>query len=185
MGTGFRGNVVCHSRRLVRTVRLPMLGLLWVLAFTGAGFWEEPAVQPIPFNHRIHVDNGLTCDFCHQYVFEKPFAGIPRVEVCIGCHSGDITQNPDATPSVEAIRRHAEAGTEIPWVRLYVLPHHVYYSHRRHTAIAELACTTCHGDIGESETPPAHPIAQTLKMENCVDCHRRRGVENDCAWCHR
>ena len=167
-------------------MRTPILGMLPVLFFTiGAGFWEKPAIQPIPFNHRIHAENGLTCDFCHQYVFEKPFAGMPRVELCMGCHVGDIAQNPNAKPYIETIRRHAEAGTEIPWVRLYTLPHHVYYSHRRHAAIAGLPCATCHGDIGERVTPPPHPIAQTLTMENCVDCHQEHGVENDCAWCHR
>ena len=163
----------------------PILGMLWVVAFTLGGFWEEPVVQPIPFNHRIHAENGLTCDFCHEYVFEKSFAGIPRVEFCMACHSGDITQNPAAKPFIETIRRYSEAGTQNPWVRLYELPHHVYYSHRRHVGIAGIACETCHGNIGQSETPPTHPIAQTLQMENCVDCHQKQGVENDCAWCHR
>jgi len=167
-------------------VRVLLLALLWCLPFTvGAAFWEAAAVQPIPFNHRIHADNGLTCDVCHQYVFEKSFAGIPRAELCMGCHSGDIAQNPAAKPYIELIRQHAAAGTEIPWVRLYNLPHHVYYSHRRHTTIAGLACPTCHGGIGQSERPPEYPVAQTLTMDNCVNCHRERGVENDCAWCHR
>lgn len=146
---------------------------------------EAPVTQPIPFNHRIHTANGLTCDGCHQSVMEKPVAGIPRVVLCMGCHTGDITQNPAAQPYIDTIRRYAEADAEIPWVRLYTLPHHVYYSHRRHTAIAGLACTTCHGDIGESETPPEHPVAHTLEMDNCMECHQRLGAENQCAWCHR
>lgn len=167
-------------------MRARLLGALSLFAFTLAATpWDPGVVQPIPFNHRIHVINGLTCDLCHQYVFEKTFAGLPRVELCVGCHAGDITSNPAAQPYVETIRKHAEAGTEIPWVRLYRLPHHVYYSHRRHAGIAALSCATCHGDIGERDTPPLRPIARTLTMENCVGCHRSRGVENDCAWCHR
>lgn len=141
--------------------------------------------QPIPFNHRIHKANGLTCDTCHQSVFEKPAAGMPRVTVCMACHSGDITQNPAAQPYIDTIRRHAETGTDMPWVRLYTLPHHVYYSHRRHTAIAGLTCDTCHGDIGERESPPTQPIARTLEMDNCMECHEKLGAENQCAWCHR
>jgi hypothetical protein len=162
-----------------------VFGTLWVTTLIPAIAWSGPVVQPIPFNHRIHAERGLTCDTCHQYVFEKPFAGIPRVGFCMACHSSDITQNPAAQPSIETVRRHAAAGTEIPWQRLYTLPYHVYYSHRRHTAIGGLECPTCHGDIGESETPPVRPIAQTLDMDNCMDCHEQRGVENDCAWCHR
>ncbi len=165
---------------MIRTLSLAIAALL-------LGVCSAPAqvTQPIPFNHRIHKDNGLTCEICHQSVFEKPAAGIPRVALCMGCHSGDITQNPAAQPYIESIRRHAEAGTEMGWVRLYTLPHHVYYSHRRHTAIAGLACDTCHGDIGERDTPPAYPIARTLEMDNCMECHERLGAENQCAWCHR
>jgi len=145
----------------------------------------EPVIQPIPFNHRIHVANELTCDTCHESVMEKALAGIPRVAVCMDCHSDDITENPAAKPYIDTIRRYAAAGDEIPWVRLYTLPQHVYYSHRRHTTIAGLGCPTCHGDIGESEKPPEYPVARTLEMDNCMECHQRLGAENQCAWCHR
>ena len=147
---------------------------------------QAQTTQPIPFNHRIHTQtNGLPCETCHQFAFTKPAAGMPRVAICIACHAGDITQNPDAQPYIESVRRHADEGTEMGWVRLYALPHHVYYSHRRHTAIAGLACAECHGDIGESDRPPEYPIARTLDMDNCMECHEQRGAENQCAWCHR
>lgn len=160
---------------------LSLLGVVLLASCSSA----TSATQPIPFNHRIHGANGLTCDTCHQSVMEKAVAGIPRVAVCMGCHSGDITENPAAKPYIDTIRRYADAGEEIPWVRLYTLPHHVYFSHRRHTAIAGLACETCHGDIGQSERPPENPVAHTLEMDTCMECHRRLGAENQCAWCHR
>ncbi|MBI5525290.1 MAG: cytochrome c3 family protein [Deltaproteobacteria bacterium] len=147
---------------------------------------DGEVTQPIPFNHNIHVSkNGLACEDCHEQVFTGPSAGLPRVSVCMGCHDSDITTSQAAAPHIETIRRHSKEGTEIPWVNLYTLPHHVYYSHRRHAKIAGIACATCHGDIGKSETPPRLPIERTLDMWNCIDCHRERGVDNDCAWCHR
>lgn len=153
---------------------------------SAAGCAEGPAVvQPIPFNHRIHKENGLTCDFCHEGVREGAHAGIPRVVACMNCHETDITENPAAKPYIEAVRRHANQATEIPWVQLYSLPAHVYYTHRRHVAIAGFECAQCHGDIGERVTPAERPIAQTLNMDTCMDCHEARGVDNDCAWCHR
>lgn len=164
-----------------------LVGSLWVGAvLVGLPCRGDGTAQPIPFNHRIHtVENALDCDTCHEGVFKRPIAGLPRVEVCMGCHESDITTNPAAEPHIATLRRHAKMGKEIPWVRLYVLPRTVYYSHRRHTAIAKLECPTCHGDIGRSEKPPERPIAQTLEMKGCIRCHERSGAQNDCAWCHR
>jgi Cytochrome c7 and related cytochrome c len=144
------------------------------------------AVQPIPFNHRIHtVTNELGCDTCHEGVMKSPRAGLPRVELCMGCHEGDITTNKTAEPYIATLRQHAKAGKELPWVRLYELPKNVYYSHRRHTAIAKLDCAVCHGEIGKSDRPPVEAIDRTLDMRNCIACHEKHAVGNDCAWCHR
>jgi DnaJ-class molecular chaperone len=142
-------------------------------------------VQPLPFNHKIHVQNDVPCDTCHETVFKAAFAGLPRVAICMDCHEDGSVLNEQAKPAMELLHRHAEAKTELEWVQLYELPHHVYYSHRRHAGIAKLPCATCHGEIGQSETPPAYPVAETLNMSTCMDCHAKSGVDNDCAWCHR
>jgi len=160
-------------------------GLLVLAGALVAGCAEPPVAQPIPFNHRLHVASEIECVQCHQGVLTAARAGLPRVEVCMECHEADITENPAAKPHIELVRRHAGAGTEIPWRKLYALPAHVYYSHRRHVAIAGLECAVCHGDIADSATPPPGPVARTLAMSTCMDCHEARGVENDCAWCHR
>lgn len=157
-----------------------------LLAALAPAACADPAIaQPIPFNHRIHAANGIGCVDCHQGVLTGPRAGIPRVEVCMQCHEADITENPAAGPHVALVRLHAKARTEIPWRRLHELPAHVYYSHRRHVAIARLDCSVCHDDIGQRTAPPAGPVARTLRMESCMACHEARGVENDCARCHR
>lgn len=149
------------------------------------GCQGDAVVQPLPFNHRIHKQSDVACDACHEHAGKRTFAGLPKVEVCMGCHESDITENPSARPHIELLRAHARAGTELPWQRLYVLPKHVYYSHRRHTALAKLECPTCHGAIGDSEAPPERPVATTIDMRTCMRCHQERGIDNDCAWCHR
>lgn len=161
------------------------VALLWLAILSIACSTTPVAQQPIPFNHGIHKDNALTCDLCHESVFERANAGIPRVEICATCHSADITQNPAALPYIEKIRAHAQEGTEIAWVRLYNLSPNVYFSHQRHTKIAQLDCSVCHGNIGESRTPVTRPVSRTLDMDGCMDCHENRGVDINCSWCHR
>lgn len=147
---------------------------------------QTETVQPFPFNHNIHVEqSGMVCTGCHEYVEERPYAGIPRVATCILCHSIDVTQNPEAQPYVEMIRQHAAEGTDFGWRRLYELSHTVYYSHRRHVKIAGIECETCHGDMGAMIVPASAPVRRTLTMDGCMECHEQSGVENDCAWCHR
>jgi len=157
--------------------------LVLVLCAAGCG---NAKVQPMPFNHKLHVTKAeLQCDSCHENVAEGAVAGFPRVRVCMRCHKNEEPANPAAVPYIEDIRRHAKEGTDIPWQRLYVLPRHVYFSHRRHTEIAGLECKECHGDMAELEAPPSEPVAKTLTMTNCLACHVERKVLNDCAGCHR
>ncbi len=169
-----------------RPTARPVRGLLLLVgAVAAVGCAERPVVQPIPFNHRLHVGLGIECDQCHQGVRTAARARLPRAEVCMECHQADVTDDPAAKPSIELVRRHAREGTEIPWRNLYALPAHVYYSHRRHVAIAGLQCAGCHGDIADRTTPPPHPVALTLAMSTCMSCHEARGVTNECSGCHR
>ena len=156
------------------------------LLVTLIGCLETDITQPLPFNHRIHtVDNHIRCDTCHDQARTGRSAGLPSVQVCVICHVKDITRNPDAEPVIEEVRRNAEAGTEIPWKRLYKLRHLVDFPHRRHTVIAGLPCGICHGDHGDSETVPTRPLPGTLDKNTCFDCHEDNGVPNQCTYCHR
>ena len=150
-----------------------------------AGCSDKPIVQPIPFNHRIHAANEVTCDYCHVHALDGQRASLPRVSLCMDCHDSDITKNPDAAPFVALICQTAKAGSELPWVRLYELPHHVYFSHRRHTTIAGFKCDVCHGDMGSRESPPTAQVGRPLDMNDCLDCHDANGVGRECTWCHR
>jgi c(7)-type cytochrome triheme protein len=138
------------------------------------------ATQPIQFSHKAHTEKGLPCALCHQFVEKASFAGIPTTATCLMCHRGAITQNPEE----EKVRQYAKQGLEIPWQRLYRVPGHVYFSHRRHVALGRIPCAQCHGAVEESRNPPPRPVV-TLDMGECMACHVQKKVSNDCNACHR
>ena len=141
-----------------------------------------PAVpQPIAFNHRKHTEDlELECEFCHPYVREGAHAGLPDAETCSVCHA-EVQGT-----SAEAARVTAllESGDPLRFNKLFRLPTHVFYTHRRHVGLGELDCRTCHGAIAETERPPPRPLVR-ISMDFCLDCHRRRGLTTDCDACHR
>lgn len=184
-GADLRGPCAKDFRRVsMRSILgVVIISILAGLCFAGC---EGARPQPIPFNHKVHVTKAeLQCESCHENVAEGTVAGFPRVRICMRCHKNEEPANQAAVPFINEIRRHAQQGTEIPWRRLYALPPHVYFSHRRHTEIGGLECKECHGDMAELTAPPTEPVARTLTMTNCLDCHEARKVENDCNRCHR
>ncbi len=139
-------------------------------------------VQPLVYNHKVHIENvGLECVDCHMNVETMASATIPTLEVCQNCHSDEpISESPE---EVKLLSYVAEE-TEIPWIRIYGVPDHVYFSHRRHVVGGELECSVCHGSVAELTEPVLFPF-QPITMENCMRCHRQSNVTNDCLTCHR
>ncbi len=144
--------------------------------------WSLGSVdQPIDFNHSKHVEDlGLGCTTCHLYALTGTRATIPNIEVCGMCHTVPLTESEEELLVVEQI----QSGQPIPWRKIYWVPAHVYFSHRRHTSTAEIACETCHGAVGESSTPVSRPLVK-IKMNLCVQCHRQSEASTDCISCHR
>jgi len=46
---------------------------------------------------------------------------------------------------------------------------------------ASAVCSTCHGDVASMETVRQ---VRSLKMGDCVDCHRTNSAPTDCTTCH-
>lgn len=141
-----------------------------------------PAVsQPIAFNHRKHTqDLGLNCEFCHKYVRTGAHAGLPGAETCSVCHSVPQGTSSEAARVTELLNE----GDPLRFNKLFRLPDHVFYTHRRHAGIGQLECENCHGAIAETARPPARPLVR-ITMEYCLDCHREREQTLDCNACHR
>lgn len=135
--------------------------------------------QPIRFNHKIHAENDLVCQDCHQNFMEHASSGRPNIETCASCHEEPLTESEQEKKLLEYIK----SGNEIDWARLFRVPEDVYFSHRRHVAIGKIECSICHGHIGEGTMPPSKP--RNLSMDDCMDCHKDKQVSNDCIACHR
>jgi hypothetical protein len=145
-------------------------------------FMDHPEAirQPITFNHSKHIENGLTCPDCHVGVETQAHATLPDISTCLACHQSALTESPEE----EKIRTLAAAGKDLAWIQLTRVPSHVYFSHRRHVALAKLACADCHGPVEKSIRPPDRPF-RLLTMDACIQCHAQKHARTDCNDCHR
>jgi hypothetical protein len=168
----------------------PLLKKTWLLGFgvtTGLGFvlfgaiWPASGpLQPIRFNHALHVSNGLTCDDCHAGARTHERATLPVLDTCLTCHREPLTKSPEE----EKIRTFDRASQEIPWLQVTHVPRHVYFSHQRHVSLGGLKCSECHGTMEKRTEPPTRSF-RPMTMEACIGCHQQRNVRHDCNDCHR
>lgn len=159
----------------MRLAALFLLSATLVCACDGSGIR-----QPLQFSHRAHVGSGLACEFCHESVASSTFAGMPPTDTCATCHAAPMSDSPEEAK----VRAYADKGEEIPWRRVYRLPGHTYFSHRRHVTLAGLDCRECHGDVADDTVPQSRP-AVPLNMATCMACHEQRAASTDCNACHR
>lgn len=151
-----------------------------VVALGKGRLFVPSVVQPIAFNHKKHVqENGLECSACHQSFEKEAFSGVPSADICATCHAEPQGKSPEEARLVKLLQE----GGALDWKPLFRQPPHVFYSHRRHVVIGKIECASCHGAIAATTTPPGH--VTKLRMQDCVDCHRRRGASTDCTACHR
>ena len=94
----------------------------------------------------------------------------------MGCHK---VVNPD-NPEITKVRHYWEVREPIPWVRVYVLPRFVHFSHEAHVR-GNVACSECHGQVQRMDRVER---TSDLTMGWCVECHRARGASDDCLTCH-
>jgi hypothetical protein len=90
------------------------------------------------------------------------------------CHAYPVTDQPEAARLVEL----SKTRSQLPWVRLTRLAGHVRFSHRRHVALARIACAVCHGPIAEQAQPPLRPLVRIV-MNTCIGCHQARAFRWD------
>lgn len=145
---------------------------------------DEGPDQPIAFYHSVHAgQNQMPCMYCHTSADRSVDAGIPSVQLCVGCHvPGSATQPPEnaqlAFPAAtrdsvwnrEALKLvdYWKRQESIPWVRIHDLPDHAKFPHYSHVNVG-LQCQTCHGPVQEMEKVYQF---SSLRMGWCIDCHR-------------
>lgn len=140
--------------------------------------WQPTPVQPIAFNHRVHVEHDLQCTVCHAGVTQGPDAGIMSVSFCMACHQVTAADHPE----IKKLAAYAAEGKEVPWkpVFWFYPSVHVRFLHEPHVR-AGVSCEECHGDIAK-ETVAIR--TKNLSMKFCLACHTAKGVSVDCTTCH-
>jgi hypothetical protein len=167
------------------------LGIVAVAAIVGTGFVARTALwpfggnapeQPVPFPHDLHAGtNQIPCMYCHYSADRSVSAGIPAVQVCVGCHMpGGVPLVRADSPGVRLLAEYWRQQLPIPWVRVYDLPDHVRFPHMMHVS-AGVECQECHGPV---ETMRVVRQESNLQMGWCINCHTERGARIDCFVCH-
>ena len=137
--------------------------------------------QPIAFNHKVMVQVGIQCLFCHTDARRSPAAGIPSVERCMGCHQTIATN----VPVIQQVAGYWARQQPIPWVRVNALPRFVYFTHEVHITAGGLNCERCHGDVGNMTID--RPVVR-MNMGWCLSCHETQpnaAQLQDCVVCHQ
>lgn len=171
---------------IAKLTRVVIISFIIILGIFVSIFWAKDdsqgrSVQPIAYNHKIHIEEvGFACQDCHLNAEDHARASIPNIEICKDCHDDVEAENPEERKVAE----HVDSNTEIEWVQIHTVPDFAYFSHRRHVGLAQIECEECHGEVSQMETPFVKPFA-SIKMSWCMDCHEQRGVTNDCYACHR
>jgi hypothetical protein len=145
------------------------------------------AVQPFPFNHRIHAAAKVDCLACHAGVVDTGDERLPSLAKCRSCHASMVGQ---PNPAKQQLKVLLASGAPLRWDPLLRLPEHVVFSHARHVDVAGLDCLDCHAEMVSLASPPRYE--RTMQMDSCIACHKRhhdnaaarRGTVN-CTACHR
>ncbi len=161
--------------------------------------------QPIEFNHVLHnelVEDG--CESCHFFREDGSYHGVPKLDQCIECHEEVNGEDPE---EARFVNEFVANNREVPWLIYSRQPQNVFFSHAAHVKMGEIDCVVCHGHIGESESLPIYKENRIsgysidiwgrrisgikrntwdrMKMDDCADCHRREGVNQNSVQTHR
>jgi len=151
-------------------------------------------VQPIPFSHKHHAGKfKIDCQYCHSATDESAAAGVPSVELCMGCHS-QFPASYDELSGIRTLKQHWQDKQPIEWLQVHRLPEYVQFRHNRHLrADPPVDCKLCHGPVEEQDKVvvfedtkwwPWGLPTRTLEMGWCIQCHREKKVSQDCYTCH-
>lgn len=140
------------------------LGVGWVTQPDRLARGYQPE-QPVAYSHLLHAGSlRIPCRYCHTGAAKSRVAGIPPVEKCLNCHRVTRTEAPD----IRRIHTVYDRGEPLHWARVHALPDHVFFDHRPHVN-GGVACQTCHGEV---ESMQVVRQVMSMRMSNCLACHR-------------
>lgn len=147
--------------------------------------------QPLQFNHEVHTGQkgNMTCDGCHSLREDGSFAGVPKLEGCSTCHAAPMGES---KAEKQLVDQYLQPGREPQWLRYMHQPDNAYFPHAPHIQRAKLSCETCHGGQGKSKSLAPVSINRIStynpgikRMDDCIACHRSKGLEHSCLDCHK
>ena len=169
--------------------RWVVLGVVALIALVAIGAFAVSALgpgtiaQPIAFPHDKHAGpaSQVPCMYCHYTADRSDDAGIPAVQVCVGCHMpGGVAMVRKDSTGVQQLAEYWSEQRPIPWVRIHKVPDHVHFPHMMHVN-ADVQCQECHGQVEEMAEIE---LVAPMTMGWCVQCHEQRAVRTDCFVCH-
>ncbi len=161
------------------------------LSYVRAGDPDAPGpMQPIAFSHKHHSGMyQIPCLYCHTGTDRSKAAGVPSVELCMGCHA-QFSKDFDEMEGIRLLKEKWEKKEPIVWQQIHRSAEFVKFRHNRHV-MAKLECQECHGPVEELDKlylvpDPAFGRMPAKKMEMgwCIECHREKEASQDCATCH-
>ena len=156
--------------------------LIILNAPSAALYAQQGTSQPIAYSHKVHIESaGVNCIECHVNAEKMPRASIPNIEVCQNCHNDQPLSD---SPEESKVLRYVKEETAIPWIQIYSVPDHVYFSHRRHVVDGAIGCSACHGNVPQMTEPFSAQVVP-VTMSSCIECHKRLNASIDCLACHR
>jgi len=99
---------------------------------------------------------------CHKYIQEGPVYGKTEISKIYAA----LDYNPET-------QQYGKNPKPVKWVKVHVLPDHVYFNHSQHVVVGKVECQTCHGPIQEMDVVKQY---SPLTMGWCIDCHRKTDV---------
>lgn len=197
MRLGKKTTFVLVGGGAVTTLVIGLLALVFVAPRVVAHYswsverlFRQAPEQPIRFTHATHAgEAGISCTFCHRDVEKAAAATVPSLEQCMFCHRVITGTTDEKQAEIAKLRANAGLDAEgnptldpqpVDWVRVHRLPDHVRFVHEPHIR-ASFDCATCHGQV---ESMVELRQFRSLKMGDCVACHRQNNATTDCAACH-
>jgi hypothetical protein len=113
------------------------------------------------FDHEMHTGTADSCSDCHHMSKnKKPTA------TCTDCHS-----DPEKPVS------------EKDWSHERHFQYEACSSCHDYSSPKDLACSSCHKVPYDKENPGVIGLKAALHQQ-CMGCHEKNGVKNDCVVCH-
>jgi hypothetical protein len=152
----------------------PFLVFLALAACGCAALRQMQGDQGLVFNHQLH--QSVECIGCHADVAKGAKAGMPEPDTCADCHDSID----DKKPAERRVATLFDAAGVYKAAKVTPLSSEVIYSHKVHVD-GKVACSDCHKGIGSSTEITT---AVRLTMDDCMSCHAKAKVANECSTCH-